>query len=822
MTMETSSQPPSHSQVPSRGPSMLRIFLSCTSVDLKQHRAAVRRIVDAFDEHPVVMEDFGARDGDATQVSLERVLSCDVYVLLLGWRYGSIPTDETLSVTHLEYRAAKEHGMPRLIFLADPDTEADREAGAVFPAAVRDAQHATQLRTFREEVSHDRVVATFTTPDNAAAVVAPALHHLLHSVMWHGPRPPYKLAPRAPEFVGRERELWELCERLRSGQSVGLSALIAGLAGVGKSALAAEALATLSQDQEAFPGGITYVRCDEREGFPGLAWLYDQLLADWDAALAPEQLAQVQIRAQGAGPEAEVELRERALQVRLQAPASSAGVLPLPPALVLLDNVEVTFPLARVLDVLSSLGITALVTARHAPSVARLQLFPLDVLDEPAAIQLFAERYRAQGGAWDEARDTEATATIVERLGWLPLAIELQAARTAMRQTPVAQVSSDLARDQSMRLLGDPLDSRRTMRYSFEQSLKTLTLLQRTRFAALGLPEGPDWPHAVIELLLAGISEQDDPSSSALASAQSDLDRFMALSLVTLPPDGRVRLHPLLRKYALELWQAESADTQTRGLHALLAGIHDMVTEYQHDFVGLAREEEMVVAALNTAQARHTALRWVIRVVNALNEYLTLGGHWRLGMQMGQWQLVAKRKVGDHSGEGITLNNLGYLADSLGQKDEARSYYQQALVIYRQIGDRAAQGAILNNLGGLTNSLGQKDEARSYFEQALAAKREVGNRASEGITLNNLGSLADDLGQKEEARAYFEQALAIYRQMGDRAAEGIMLNNLGSLSNDLVQKAEARSYYQQALALFQEVGEVDSIRVATKNLAYLE
>ncbi len=146
-------------------------------------------------------------------------------------------------------------------------------------------------------------------------------------------------------------------------------------------------------------------------------------------------------------------------------------------------------------------------TARHQPSVARLQLLPLDVLDTPAAVQLFAERYRERGGDWDDARDSQAATTIVEQLGRLPLAIELQAARAALRRLSVSQVSADLERDHSQGLLGDALDATRNMRYSFEQSLRTLTPLQRTRFAALGLPDGPDWPRDVIERLLAGITE---------------------------------------------------------------------------------------------------------------------------------------------------------------------------------------------------------------------------------------------------------------------------------------------------------------------------
>ncbi len=847
---------------PSR--SMLRIFVGCTSRDLEKHRDAVRREIDAFDEHPVVMGDFGARDGDAIEVSLERVRSCDVYILLLAWRYGTIPADKTLSVTHLEYRAAKEAGMARLIFLADPATEQDVGPTALFPATVRDPDHVAQIHAFRDEVGQDRVAAFFTTADNAAAVVAPALHHLLQRISAppRGPRPPFKLAPRAPEFVGRTSELADLCKRLCAGQSVGLSALVSGLGGIGKSALAAEALATLAAEPDAFPGGVTWVRCDGREGLSGLAWLYDQLLADWGTPLAPEQLAQAQV----AGPEAEVDLRERALQVRLRDAA---------PALVLLDNVEVSLPLARMLDHLSALHLTVLVTARHQPSVPRLAVVRLDVLDPTAAEQLFAERYREKGGDWDEARDSSAAAAIVERLGWLPLAIELQAARAALRQVSVAQLNADLERDRSQGLLGDPLDATRNLRYSFAQSLRTLTPLQRTRFAALGLPGGPDWPRSIIERPLAGIRERDDstnadetpdadnePSASEMASAQADLDLLVALSLASLLPEDRLRLHPLLRDYAHELWQAESAATQAAGLRALLAGIRRLVTEQRRDFAVLAREEELIVAALDLAQARQAEPQQVIDIVDALYDYLTLGGHWNVGIHLRSLQLAAYRSIGDRRGEGMALNNLGYLARRLGQWAQARAYYEQALAIRREVGDRRGEGVTLTNLGGLALDLEQTDEARHYYEQGLTIHREVGNRAMEGTTLGDLGYLARSLGQREQASAYYEQALTIFREVGYRAGEGTILNNLGALARSLGQtdearryyeqallivqeagyragegdtlnnlgyladssgeKGKARAYYEQALAIFQEVGAVNSARVVAGNLAYLD
>ncbi len=494
--------------------SMLRIFLSSTSVDLHAHRRAVRRLIAKFDEHPVVMEDFGAQDGDATQVSLAELASADVYILLLAWRYGTIPTippNETRSVTHLEYRAAKDANMPRLIFLADPATEEDDGPNALFPAAVRDPEHAELVRAFREEVGRDRVAAFFTTPESAALEVAAALHRFLRDREPTQPRPPFNLAPRAAEFVGRTRELADLCQRLRSGQSVGLSALVAGLGGVGKSALAAEALATLAADPDAFPGGVTWARCDGREGLAGLTWLYDQLLADWGSPLAPEQVAQAQLRRRRLAPRR----RSRSANARYR---PVCAMLPLPWCCWITSRWGSRSPARSI--TLSALHLTALVTARHTPAVPRLAVVRLDVLDPPpppssSPNATARKAARGNGDDGDETRDaTAAAAIVVERLGWLPLAIELQAARAALVQVSVAQLNADLDRDRSQGLLGDPTDATRNMRYSFAQSLRTLSPLQRTRFAALGLPGGPDWPRSVIVRLLAGIREQDGSANA--------------------------------------------------------------------------------------------------------------------------------------------------------------------------------------------------------------------------------------------------------------------------------------------------------------------
>jgi len=299
-------------------------------------------------------------------------------------------------------------------------------------------------------------------------------------------------------------------------------------------------------------------------------------------------------------------------------------------------------------------------------------------------------------------------------LGWLPLAIELQAARTARGAMSVAQLNADLERDHSQGLLGDPLDATHNLRYSFDQSLRTLTPLQRTRFAAFGLPGGPDWSRDVIVRMLADITEQDATASAAaanaIASAQADLDLLAALLLVT-PAEGCIRLHPLLRDYAHELWRNEPDATQAAGLSALLAGIYDLADEYEHDFASLAQEEELIVAALDLAQAGHADPSQIIAIVNTLIDYLNLGGHWNTGIRLHSWQLAAYRTAGDHRGEGRILNNLGYLAKYLGQPEQARHYYEQALAILQEIGEVDTTRVVTDNLTSL-------DAAATAFAEA--------------------------------------------------------------------------------------------------------
>src|SRR5262249_35922018 len=121
-----------------------------------------------------------------------------------------------------------------------------------------------------------------------------------------------------------------------------------------------------------------------------------------------------------------------------------------------------------------------------------------------------------------------------------------------------------------------------------------------------------------------------------------------------------------------------------------------------------------------------------------------------------------------------SLNNLGALLHSLGQRKKALPYLERALAMHERLhgeGDHPDLAQSLNNLGLVLPSLGEPGKALPYCERALAMWERLYPKQDHpalALSLNNLGAVLEMLGRSGEALPYLERTLAMYRRLGEQ------------------------------------------------------
>ncbi len=88
----------------------LQVFVSSTYIDLKEERQAAVQAILTAGHIPAGMELFSAGDQSQMDVIRRWIDESDVFLLILGGRYGSIESESQKSYTHLEYEYALERG----------------------------------------------------------------------------------------------------------------------------------------------------------------------------------------------------------------------------------------------------------------------------------------------------------------------------------------------------------------------------------------------------------------------------------------------------------------------------------------------------------------------------------------------------------------------------------------------------------------------------------------------------------------------------------------------------------------------------------------
>jgi hypothetical protein len=94
----------------------MRVFISSVREGLEEERDALRGIITAVGHTPVRFEDFSAQSEPSRKACLQGVSEADVYLLILGPRYGHVFPDTGNSPTHEEWTATTAAGLKRIVY----------------------------------------------------------------------------------------------------------------------------------------------------------------------------------------------------------------------------------------------------------------------------------------------------------------------------------------------------------------------------------------------------------------------------------------------------------------------------------------------------------------------------------------------------------------------------------------------------------------------------------------------------------------------------------------------------------------------------------
>ncbi|HEX6537670.1 MAG TPA: tetratricopeptide repeat protein [Candidatus Dormibacteraeota bacterium] len=580
-------------------------------------------------------------------------------------------------------------------------------------------------------------------------------------------------------LIGREHELTTVLELVRDPDTRLLS--VVGAGGVGKTRLA---LALAEQLEPELPSAIHFVNLS-----------------------AVAEAAQVlSLVADGVGPRLTPDPLD-ALRLRL----GDAR------ALIILDTFEHVLEAASAIAELvrACAGVHIVVTSRSALNLRDEVVVRLDPLrvavrgsNLPPAAELFLERARSAAPGLPLDTSTRSAAVLIAtRLGGLPLAIELAAARA--QHMSLAELVESLAAPLEPLSRGrrDGPDRHRTMRRAFDWSYALLDDSAQRQLRALSVLRGGFDVDAAAAVAGPGWTDHHSRVVDALSSL---VDASLIVFEPGAAPHGRYRILDVVRDYARELAAERGEIAEFARRHAEhFAAVAERGEPHlrgggQHVWhQRLLADESNLRAALEWG-FEHRESEVALRLVAALWMF------WRwIGLFAEGKRLLEQALAIPGGSAGVRLRALwgaGWLAYHDGD-------YQQAAAAGAEILRLATDSDTASRRNGFTlvgiAALAEErtGAAIDNAREALELAESTGSGWLVATSLLNLGTALLASGDAAGAVSKFEPALAHYRSLGDSHFAARTLIQLGYCSLEAGDPAGATTRIRDAIQISRELGD---------------
>jgi tetratricopeptide (TPR) repeat protein len=167
---------------------------------------------------------------------------------------------------------------------------------------------------------------------------------------------------------------------------------------------------------------------------------------------------------------------------------------------------------------------------------------------------------------------------------------------------------------------------------------------------------------------------------------------------------------------------------------------------------------------------------------------------------------MAFEQLGDQEGLAASLHMLGASAQNQGKYEEAGNYFNESLK--RRPRDQEARANTLHHLGMIAQDQGDYKEARRFYTEALTILEQLGNQRKRATTLHQLGIVAYEQGDYKEAHRLHTEVLPIFKHLNDQRGCAGTLHQLGMIAQRQGDYTDACRWYNQSLTIFDQLGDL--------------
>ncbi|MER6126105.1 BTAD domain-containing putative transcriptional regulator [Streptomyces sp. NPDC001795] len=624
----------------------------------------------------------------------------------------------------------------------------------------------------------DRTVANAAVANSAVPNASVADGTVTHGAIMDGVPRPAQLPPPPAHFTGRGAVHEELLAFLGAGRSAPRVAVLSGMAGVGKSALALHVAHAL---RERFTDGQLYVNL--HGATPGMT------------PLTPEQALTSLLRDLGAEP--------RRIPERPDAAAALLRSLLAPTrTLMVLDDAASAAQVRPLLP--GGPGCAVIVTSR-SPLAAldgahRVPLAPMSAEDSAALLRAVSGRDGLDAGH-----------PLVELAGRLPLALRVVAARLAARKAlnPDVLAGQLTATEGRLHQLEyDDLSVRRSLAVAHDALRASDREADRDAARALCRIGSLDLPGYGAPLL-AHLLDVDE------RRAEAALDRLVDVALLEETAYGRYAPHDLVRDFARETAAAEEGAVGAVGAVGAEGGATDHVVadlalrwytavavRAYEALVGPGAEREDRLRATPSQPRTHradVAAAPAFGSARAAAEWIVL--------ELENMLVLVERHAESSAQVPLLVRMIATPLQHRGRVAELEVLVRASLRGARRLADAPAEAYALLDLAGLHFMKGRGNNALALLDEALEIWRRLEYVSCLCRSLNNRGLLLEVLGRHEESGEALRQCLEYLRVLKDPMQEAITYSNLGNLYEHTDPRA-AIDHHRRSLEIGERIGHV--------------